>query len=148
MVDYRQAADSDFDLTYAIKENSTKNLIDSIWGWNNEFQLDYHKKQFIPGKIKIIISNNNEVGFVTAYDSGNTIFIENILIDTRFQGKGIGTKVLTDIIAKAIQQNKNIELQVLKINERAKKLYERLNFGVFEQTDLHYKMRYKFIPGK
>lgn len=61
MVDYRQAGDNDFDLTYAIKENSTRNLIDSIWGWNNEFRLDYHKKQFIPGKIKIIINNNNEV---------------------------------------------------------------------------------------
>lgn len=142
MVDYRQAGDSDFDLTYAIKENSTRNLIDSIWGWNHEFQLDYHKKQFIPGKIRIILNNNDEVGFVSAYDSGNTIFIENILIDTRYQGKGIGTKVLTDIITKALQQDKNIELQVLKINERAAKLYKQLHFEIFEETDLHYKMRY------
>lgn len=51
--------------------------------------------------------------------------------------------MLLETIKNAVEHKRSIELQVLKINVRAKKLYERLNFQTFEQTDLHYKMRYE-----
>ncbi len=142
MIDYRQATWNDFDLTYTIKKNSTKDLIDKIWVWDDAFQLDYHRKQFNPDKINIIIDNNNNAGFISTNETDRIIFIENILIDTGFQGKGIGTRVLMDLIERAIQQKKDIELQVLRVNERAKSFYDRLGFEVFEETDLHYKMSY------
>lgn len=142
MIDYRQATENDFDLTYTIKKNATKDLIDKIWVWDNSFQLDYHRKQFNPARVNILIDNNHAAGFIAVNETERTIFIENILIDTAFQGKGIGTQVLMDLMEKAFRQNKNIELQVLRVNERAKKFYDRLGFEVVEETDLHYKMSY------
>lgn len=142
IINYRQANDNDFDLTFTIKTNSSRQLVEKIWGWDNAIQIDYHKRQFNPNKTKIIIYENNHVGYISIVDTDDTIFIENILIDTAFQGKGIGTKVILDTIKIAVRQNKNIELQVFKINESAIRLYERLDFETFEQTDLHYKMRY------
>lgn len=143
MILYREANDDDFHLTFIIKTNSTKQLVEKIWGWDEDIQLDYHKNQFDPNKIKIIIDDEQEVGYISTSTSGNILFIENIVIDTIFQGKNIGTKVLLDTIKSAVEHKRSIELKVLKINDRAKKLYERLNFQTFEQTELHYKMRYQ-----
>lgn len=140
---YRQAEGKDFDLTYNIKSNSIRHLVDKIWGWDDTEQLDYHEKQFNPERIRIIVYENQAIGYISIFETEETFFIENILIETAFQSKGIGTEVLLDSIKTA--NNKNIELQVLKINESAKRLYEKLNFEVFEQTDLHYRMRYKKI---
>lgn len=138
-IEYRKATDNDIPLTYSIKERSTKHLVDKIWGWDNNFQLDYHIKNFAPNKTRIIIYNSLEVGFLVVERYSDKIFIENILIDPTFQAKGIGTKVLTDIMTEVT--DKKVELQVFKINERAKQLYDRLGFQTYEQTDLHYKMR-------
>nr|MBC7611372.1 GNAT family N-acetyltransferase [Pseudopedobacter sp.] len=143
MILYRQANDNDFDFTFKIKTNSTKQLVEKIWGWDDTVQLDHHKNQFNPHKIKIIIDEKQQVGYISTFVIENILFIENILIDTPFQGKKIGTKVLIDTIKSAVEQKKRVELQVFKINDRAIKLYERLNFQTFGQTDLHYKMRYK-----
>jgi ribosomal protein S18 acetylase RimI-like enzyme len=65
-----------------------------------------------------------------------------VLIEQAFQGQGIGRKVIEDIIEKARKENKKIELQVFKINTRAKKLYQELGFTVTGETELHYQMRY------
>lgn len=143
MILYREANDDDFHLTFKIKTNSTKQLVEKIWGWDEDIQLDYHKNQFDPNKIKIILDDKQEVGYISTFITGNIFFIENIVIDTIFQGRNIGTKVLLDTIKSAVEHKKIIELKVLKINVRAKKLYERLNFQTFEQTELHYKMRYQ-----
>lgn len=138
-IEYRKATENDIPSTYSIKERSTKYLIDQIWGWDNNFQLDYHIKNFLPNKTQIIIYDSREVGFLVVERYSNKIFIENILIAPTFQAKGIGTKILTDIITEVT--DKKVELQVLKINERAKQLYDRLGSQTYEQTDLHYKMR-------
>ncbi|PKK36730.1 hypothetical protein BWI96_10140 [Siphonobacter sp. SORGH_AS_0500] len=143
MISYRQSDDNDFELTFRIKTNSTRQLVEKIWGWDNTVQLEFHKRQFDPNKIKIIINENHEVGYISTLVNDYSIFIESILIETSFQGKKIGTKVLLDVIKNAIEQKKNIELQVFKINDRAKKLYESLNFQTVGQTELHYKMRYE-----
>ena len=88
-------------------------------GWDNDIQLDYHKNQFNPNKIKIIIDGTHEVGYISTYFIGNILIIENILTDTVFQGGNIGTKVLLDTIVTSIAQKENIELQVFKINNQS-----------------------------
>ncbi|MFT3947844.1 MAG: GNAT family N-acetyltransferase [Agriterribacter sp.] len=138
-IEYRKATDNDVTLTYSIKQSSIKHLVEKIWGWDNNFQIDYHRKSFVPNKTQIIIYGSSEVGFFVVNEYPGKVFIENILIDPAFQGKGIGTKVLTDIMTGAA--NKKVELQVFKINNRAKQLYDRLGFETYEQTNLHYKMR-------
>ena len=96
--------------------------MEEIWGWDYDIQLDFHKNQFNPNNIKIIIEGKQEVGFISTFNKGNILFIENILLDTAFQGRNIGTRVLLNTIESAMDQNKIIELMVLKINTRAKKL--------------------------
>ncbi len=142
MISYRQADENDFDLTLSIKSLSLRQYIEQIWGWDANVQLEYHRKHFKPEQIKIILSNNKEVGLVDLEETNDRFFLVNILIEQAFQGQGIGRKVIEDVIRKAIKKNKKIELQVFKINARAKKLYVELGFVVTGETDLHYQMSY------
>jgi len=141
MILSRNATDDDFELTYQIKKTSLKPYIEKIWGWNEEVQLDFHIKDFKPEGTKILRDEyGNDIGLLSTSEDDTTLHINNILLRNTAQGNGIGTAVLSDLIEQAKSGNKRIELQVFKVNERAKKLYERLGFRVVGQTELHYQM--------
>jgi ribosomal protein S18 acetylase RimI-like enzyme len=142
MVKFRDATDADFELAFQIKENSIKPYIEKIWGWDDKVQREYHKNDFKPEHIQIILdNNNNEIGLLNTTEDNESIYIKSILIHHAAQGTGIGTKIITAIIERSRLTNKRIELQVFKINERAKGLYEKLGFVTIGQTEWHYQMK-------
>lgn len=141
MIYFRDATQADFQLIYEIKKSSLKPYIEKIWGWNDEVQLNIHIRDFKPEQVKIIQNEfHDEIGLLNFTEDSGCIYIKNILICDFAQGKGIGTSVLTDLIERAASTNRKVELQVFKVNERAKKLYEGLGFITIGQTDLHYQM--------
>lgn len=143
MIQYRKATDKDFELALQIKSRSIKIYIDKIWGWDDTVQLEYHRNDFNPATLQIILDNEgHEIGLLDVREDDDLIYIKSILIDHSAQGKGIGTQILTKIIQQSAESNKKIELQVYKINEKARKLYERLGFKIIGQTELHYQMAY------
>lgn len=143
MIEYRKATNKDFKLALQIKSRSIRIYIHAIWGWDDNVQLDYHKKDFDPETIRIVLDAlGNEIGLLDVRENGDIIYIKSILLDHSAQGKGIGTQILSEIIQQSNLSDKRIELQVYKINEKAKKLYERLGFRIIGETELHYQMAY------
>jgi GNAT superfamily N-acetyltransferase len=141
MISFRDATQADFQLTYQIKKSSIKPYIEKIWGWNDEIQLNFHRKDFKPEQVKIIQNEHrDEIGLLSLTEDSTCLYIKSILICDFAQKKGIGTTILSDLIEKARSTNKRVELQVFKVNEEAKKLYENLGFKTIGQTDLHYQM--------
>ncbi len=141
MIRYRKATDTDFELTFQIKTHSIRPYVETIWSWDDQVQLDYHVKDFKPENIQIILDNNDkEIGLINVTENDELTYIKSILIHSSAQGKGVGTKVTTDIIQRSRLANKRVELQVFKINKLARVLYEKLGFKITGQTDLHYKM--------
>jgi ribosomal protein S18 acetylase RimI-like enzyme len=141
MIKYRKAVAADFELIFQIKVNSIKPYVDEIWGWENNVQLEYHRKDFYPENILIVSDfNDNEVGFVDTVEYEESIFIKSILIHHSAQGNGLGTKIITDLIQESSVKNKPIALKVFKINKRARKLYEKLGFKIVGQTTFHHQM--------
>ena len=47
MVDFkiRDATQDDFDAAYNIKKDALQSYVHKTWGWNEEYQRKYHKKQ-------------------------------------------------------------------------------------------------------
>jgi RimJ/RimL family protein N-acetyltransferase len=141
MVLFRDATEADFEVTYAIKRSSIRPYVEMIWGWNDEAQLEFHKKDFDPRQITILIDpDHNAIGLLNVTENESVLTIKSILICDKAQGGGIGTAVLSRLIDQARSTNKRLELQVLKVNARAKKLYERLGFKTTGETELHYQM--------
>ncbi len=137
----RSATSADIELTYQIKKLSIKPYVEKVWGWNEEVQYNFHLKEFNPGEIRIITGKNGEeIGLLCVVEDENCLYIKSILIVSNAQGRGTGTEILTKLIEQAKLTSRRIELQVLKVNIRAKRLYEVLGFGVITQTELHYQM--------
>ncbi len=70
------------------------------------------------------------------------VFIAEIEILPRFQGRGIGSQVIGEVLDRSSREGMPVALQVLKVNIRARNLYQRLGFGVTGENDTHYIMAY------
>ena len=133
--------DLDYEFVCEVKKNAYKQYVIKCFGsWDEEVQRKYFD-EFIH-KVKdnafIIMFDNKQIGFYNGeiLDNGN-YQIGNICIMPEYQKKGIGTKLLTEIINK--YRDYDIELQCFKQNP-AISLYSRLGFVFNGETEFHYKM--------
>jgi ribosomal protein S18 acetylase RimI-like enzyme len=126
MHSYRQATLSDFELTFHIKSGSIKPYVEAIWGWDEQVQLSFHTREFDPKTTQIILDDNRVIGLLSTTENADSIYVKSILIHHSAQKNGIGTAIMTDIIQRAQVAGKRVKLQVYKVNQRAKKFYERL----------------------
>lgn len=79
-------------------------------------------------------------GYSHVENRGDQIFIRMIVVHPRHQHKGIGSKLLESVIAEGNEQSMNIGLEVFKINDEAKKFYERYGFNIEDETSSSYVM--------
>jgi RimJ/RimL family protein N-acetyltransferase len=143
MIEYnfRNITPEDYEYIYELKKNAYKEYVIMNWGsWDEETQKEYFKNFINTYKdtTYIIQTEGKDIGFYNdaMLDNGN-YEIGNICIIPEYQGKGIGTKILKDIIEK--HKNFNIEIQYFKQNPVGK-LYKRLGFIPNGETQFHYQM--------
>lgn len=133
--------DDDYEFVYEIKKNSYKKYVEECWGsWIEEDQRKYFETfiSAVKDNAYIIMDGEKKIGFYNGeiLENGN-YEVGNICIIPEYQGKGIGSKVLKDIIEK--YKDKDIEIQYFKQNPVGK-LYERLGFIHSGETEFHYQM--------
>jgi len=76
---------------------------------------------------KIIMHQDESIGLLKVLEHPRDYEIEQIQIKKEYQGKGIGLRIIKDLIRKAEFENLPLKLSVLK-NNKARFLYERLGF--------------------
>ncbi|MFX0208486.1 MAG: GNAT family N-acetyltransferase, partial [Candidatus Hodarchaeota archaeon] len=95
---------------------------------------------FEPEKYHIIQQKGEDIGCMSIEEQNNKIILNIIEISPEYQNKGIGSKLIRDLIKRGSQEKKTIELQVFKVNQRAFKLYKKLGFKLVAETETHYQM--------
>ena len=129
------------EFVYQTKKDAYKKYVEEIWGpWNEDDQRTYYEN-FIntyQNDAWIIQLNGRDIGFYngTTLEDGS-YEIGNICIIPEFQGRGIGTQVLKDIIE--LHKDQDLHIQFFKQNPVGK-LYERLGFIPSGETEFHYQM--------
>jgi ribosomal protein S18 acetylase RimI-like enzyme len=134
------ATDADSDFIYNLKKVAYKEYIEQTWGWDEDFQLKFHKENFSTENTKIIKIDNVAIGTVDVKEEEQRIFLSGLYLFPEYQNKGIGTAIITDIEKKAKETGKRIELEVLHVNKKARELYKRLGFTLTEGDDTKYLM--------
>ena len=143
MYEFKEYSDKYFDYLYQTKKECFKWYVEKIYGpWEDVFQLEFFKN-FIKEKrnyIKVIIYNDRPIGIFTNYINEDGVdFIDLFYVDKNYQRNGIGTQILETQLLIDKKNNVNTKLQVFKENP-AKKLYEKVGFKIYDETDTHYKM--------
>ena len=137
----RNANNNDSELIFSIKKNALGEYIKITWGWDEVLQRKMHEKEMLSENISLIIYDNKTIGTVGKIVNENEIIICRLYIIDKFQSNGIGSDIVKNIILE--NTDKVIKLGVLKVNGRARKLYEKLGFEVYGEENEHFRMIYK-----
>lgn len=139
---FRSCTLEDFDFLFNLKKQNFKWYVDKIWGWKDEEQKERLKQdlnEHLSHK-RIILINNEIAGVYAVHITENgDLFINEISILKKYQNKGIGRKILEEQLKENQKNGIRTILQVFKDNP-AKKLYEKLGFKVYGETETHYQM--------
>lgn len=138
------ATNDDFDFVYQLKKIAYKEYIEQTWGWDDTFQIKFHQENFSAGNTKIIKAGDKQIGTVDLKEGDTNIFISGLYILPEFQSKGIGSSIIKDLLKMAEAAQKRLDLEVLRVNTKAQKLYQRLGFTMTERDETKYYM-YKEI---
>lgn len=141
--DLRQATMEDKEFVYSLKKLVLKDYIDEIWGWDEDYQRKDFEVYYNPVNNKIITWNNSGIGILETTEDSDEIHIIEIAILQEYQGTGIGTNVLKQIIDNSKARDKRVKIGCFRINVEAKKLYLKLGFKVVEETKTHYILELK-----
>jgi len=137
----RQATGDDFAFLYDLHRTTIREAVEATWGWDEAFQRRRFREHFDPTGSQIIVVAGRDVGVLQVEQWGDEIFLGLIEIAISHQGRGLGTRVIKDVLALAHAENRPVSLHVLKTNPRARRLYRRLGFVVDEEREERLVMR-------
>jgi len=141
MYTLRNISKDDYEFIYELNKTVNKENVEKVWGsWDEDNQREFFKNRFDLIRMKIIKLDDKDVGILEVEEKEDELYLEEIQILPEFQGKGLGTRIIRNLILRANKKGKSLKLRVLKINP-AKKLYERLGFSIVGDTETHYIMR-------
>jgi ribosomal protein S18 acetylase RimI-like enzyme len=140
---FRPATGEDDAFVYALHRAAMGDVVEATWGpWDEAVQRGFHERSFSPERLQVVMVGGVETGVVDAgFEAPTVFYIGRIEILPRFQGVGLGSRILRDLLAAARGRGAAAaELHVLKAN-RARALYERLGFAVIADEDPKLRMR-------
>ena len=122
----RQATPGDRDTLYRIKREAMRPYVEQVWGWDEELQERRFCESYDHTATQVVVVDGRAVGILRVSERESAVFIDQIEIVPKYQGQGIGTALIKDIVARG----RPVDLGVLKVNVDARRFYERLGFRV------------------
>jgi GNAT superfamily N-acetyltransferase len=146
-VQVRSANVSDREWLFALHEEAHKALVEEAYGpWVQPEQRTMFDELLEEHDGFVVERAGTPVG---AYYLGvleDDVWLELIEVLPDHQGAGVGSAGLAQIRRYADQQGRGVQLQVHKLNEAARRLYEREGFIPNGATATHHLMRWPSAP--
>ena len=125
-VTLRSATPADSEFCFQLHEAAMGGYITAIWGWDEQRQRDAHTRKFNPRRWQIITANGTDIGMIDVEYRPAEIYLSRIEIHPDYQGRGIGTRLISALLDEAQDKGQYLILDVLAVNHRAQALYQRL----------------------
>ena len=135
----RHVRDADYEFLYRLKVVCLKEYVEAIWGWDEARQRRHFAVKFDPAASRIVVAFGRDAGQLSIEERPEEIYLNGIYLLPAYQGQGLGSQILRDVMAGAKQSDRPVRLQVLAGNP-ARRLYERLGFVVTGRNDTHFLM--------
>jgi len=115
-------------------------MIERLFGWDQEREERNFAAFFKVYEVRIITADDRDVGWIQEQVENRMINLGSFYVMPAMQGRGIGTKVLNILLARAADQSKAMTLAVLKINP-ARYFYEKRGFRITHEDRHKFYMR-------
>lgn len=132
----------DFDWAWDLYQSTTQAHLAQVLDWTEDEQRMERLAGLRRGSFEAILDwSDGRVGLIEVTDDGADLTIRHLEIAPSAQGRGIGTEVINTVISRAARSGKGVFLRVLRVNPRARALYERLGFALVEERPESTEMR-------
>lgn len=105
-------------------------------------QHTYYHQQWPDASYQIIVSDSEEIGRLYLDRRETEFRIMDIALLAEHRGKGIGGKIMKDILAEAAEAGKSVTIHV-EANNPAMRLYHRLGFEKVEDQGVYHLMKWE-----
>ena len=122
-----------------VQAGLTAQQIDHLLTQQFEAQHQQFRSQFGHAEFKIVTLNSQAVGRIYTNRDGGELRVIDISLLPEFCGRGLGTRILKQVIYEAQASGLPVRLHVL-CNNPALRLYQRLGFVVRENKGVHLLM--------
>ena len=138
----RSATESDCEFCYLVKKEALGVYVAQVWGWDEEFQRNFHLRNFELRRPEVVVYQGLDIGTFEISKHIDHIHLGEFYILPSFQRQGIGTILLEQVFKEA--KELPVRLEVLK-NNPVQSLYKRHGFEVVGQREHHFLME-RTIP--
>lgn len=121
----RPAGEADEAFLWALKVATLKPYIEKLYGWDEGHARSVMRKMM--HKAQVVLVDGEPAGILKVKQEDSFIELSEIGLMPEYQGRGLGTQIIQDVLAVADGLGFDVELQVFSINP-ASRLYERLGF--------------------
>ena len=105
----------------------------------DELGADFAAKTFLKA-----LNHDEIIGSVRAYQSGETAWIERLIVHPDYQRQGIGTALMKQIEAE-FESAQHYELFTGQLSERNLALYQRLGYKPFKVEEVSSQLSFVFL---
>jgi ribosomal protein S18 acetylase RimI-like enzyme len=131
--------DADQTFAYEVKRAALHSYVEQVWGWDEEFQREFHRRDWRLRRPDIVVVDGREVGTIDIERRETEYHLGEFYLLPAFQRQGIGSQLLERLTRAADVEEVPVGLEVLKINP-VRALYERHGFTVVGESSTHYQM--------
>ncbi|HET9050303.1 MAG TPA: GNAT family N-acetyltransferase [Candidatus Dormibacteraeota bacterium] len=145
----RPATGADVDFLRSVYASTRAEELD-LTGWSPEQRAVFVSMQFDAqradyarrhpdGRLDVVVVDGNDAGRLWVDRTPEAILVMDIALLPAWRGRGVASRLLSDLVAEAATRSQVVVLHVEKFN-RARRLYERLGFEVVEDGPLYVRL--------
>ena len=138
----RPAVERDLDLIYRIVREALGPYVMQTWGkWDDTEQRRRFDEVTRAEDHEILEVDGRCVGCLCVKFSDEECDLARLMILPEFQNRGLGARVLGEILQDAKTRGVSVKLRVLKVNP-ARRFYERHGCVACAESEWHYSMQW------
>ncbi len=137
----RPARREDFDFAHNLYVSLMKPLAEVLMPWRAARQAAVVSRALASGEARIIATREGDVGWLQVRETDSEVNLLQLYVAPSAQGRGIGTRLLRDLMAEARGKGKGVMLGVLR-NNPARHFYAGLGFTTVSADRVKLYMRW------
>ncbi|WP_461534924.1 GNAT family N-acetyltransferase [Spongorhabdus nitratireducens] len=128
---FRNGTGQDSDWLFRLYKATMKYHVETAYGWDEAFQRQGFRRELPAEEFMILLMDRKPVAAYLIRNHPDHIWLDMILVEPEFQGRGLGNLMMERIKQLGHDTNLPVKLTVLNTNTAAQ-WYQRLGFMLYE----------------